>query len=37
MCQLRVTGWNRRAQVAGGLQVAGVVRFGKVELRNTTG
>jgi hypothetical protein len=31
------TGWNRPEQVTGGAQVAGLVRFGKGELRNTTG
>lgn len=31
------TGWNRPEQVFGGAQVAGLVRFGKGELRNTTG
>ena len=31
------TGWNRSEQVFGGAQVAGLVRFGKGELRNVTG
>jgi hypothetical protein len=31
------TGWNRPEQVFGGAQVAGLVRFGKGELRNVTG
>lgn len=31
------TGWNRHEQVFGGAQVAGLVRFGKGELRNSTG
>lgn len=31
------TGWNRPEQVYGGAQVAGLVRFGKGELRNVTG
>jgi beta-galactosidase len=31
------TGWNRPEQVTGGAQVAGLVRFGKGELRNTSG
>ncbi|MCU0748206.1 MAG: hypothetical protein MUF13_01530 [Akkermansiaceae bacterium] len=31
------TGWNRPEQVFGGAQVAGLVRFGKGELRNSTG
>lgn len=31
------TGWNRPEQVFGGAQCAGLVRFGKGELRNTTG
>lgn len=31
------TGWNRPEQVTGGAQVAGLVRFGKGELRNETG
>jgi beta-galactosidase len=31
------TGWNRPEQVFGGAQVAGLVRFGKGELRNETG
>ena len=31
------TGWNRPEQVFGGAQVAGLVRFGKGELRNITG
>ena len=31
------TGWNRPEQVFGGAQFAGLVRFGKGELRNTSG
>ena len=31
------TGWNHRSQVAGGPQVAGLLRFGKGQLRNVTG
>lgn len=31
------TGWNRVEQVTGGAQFAGLVRFGRGELRNTTG
>jgi beta-galactosidase len=31
------TGWNRPEQVTGGPQVAGLVRFGRGELRNVTG
>lgn len=31
------TGWNRPEQVFGGAQIAGLVRFGKGELRNSTG
>lgn len=31
------TGWNRPEQVTGGAQVAGLVRFGRGELRNVTG
>lgn len=31
------TGWNRPEQVFGGAQCAGLVRFGKGELRNVTG
>jgi hypothetical protein len=31
------TGWNRPEQVTGGAQFAGLVRYGRGELRNTTG
>lgn len=31
------TGWNRPEQVTGGPQIAGLVRFGRGELRNVTG
>ena len=31
------TGWNRPRQVTGGAQFAALVRFGRGELRNTTG